>query len=117
MPLPSPANQDTLTNRSGCLRVPGARLATEICKAGVTTEGHCCHLGSTGVCPALRDDGPGVERRWVCTFRERLGSWRAVHADPTYLATIAPVMFGLTGVYCGDWPRPNELCGECGVTG
>ena len=81
------------------------------CHAG---EGHCCWLGSHGVCEYLRDDGPG---RWVCTFRERLGSWEAVHADPEYRATVGPIVFALVGVYCGDWPRPGETCAECGVSG
>jgi len=79
------------------------------------TTGHCCWLH--GVCPFLRDDGADAARRWVCTFRERLGSWAAVHADPQYLATAGPIMHELTGVYCGDWPRPGETCNECGVTG
>ena len=80
-------------------------------------EDHCCYLGAFGICPALRDDGPGAEPRWVCTFREALGSWEAVPSDPVYLSTIGPVMFDLTGVYCGDWPRPGERCNTCGVTG
>lgn len=77
---------------------------------------HCCYLAGK-VCSYLRDDGPTASRRWVCTFRERLGSWAAVHADAEYLATVGPVMRGLTGVDCGDWPVPGELCHECGVTG
>lgn len=92
----------------------------EICKAGVTTEGHCCWLFGV-VCPFLRDDGKqrrfSRKRRYVCTFRERLGSWDAVHADPEYQDTIAPVMLAATGVLCGDWPRPGETCAECGGKG
>ena len=80
-----------------------------------STTGHCCHLGPFGVCPALREDDNG--RRWVCTFRERLGSWEAVHADPEYLDAIGPIVLDLVGVYCGDWPKPGESCGECGVIG
>jgi hypothetical protein len=86
------------------------------CQAGITTAGHCCHLGGV-VCPFLRDDGLAAPRRYVCTFRERLGSWEAVHADPGYLDTIGPMMLGLTGVLCGDWPPPGDLCAECGVGG
>lgn len=87
------------------------------CKAGVTTDGHCCHLGASGVCRFLRDDGPGAVRRFVCTLRERLGSWAAVHRDPVYLELVAPTVRELVSVDCGDWPRPGELCAECGVTG
>lgn len=83
------------------------------CKA---QTGHCCWLDGV-VCPFLRDDGIDTSRRWVCTFRERLGSWEAVHSDPEYLDTIGPVMMGLTGVLCGDWPTRNERCNECGVIG
>lgn len=79
-------------------------------------DGHCCWIVG-GVCPLLRDDGPGASRRWVCTLRERLGSWQAVHTDPEYLRTVGPVVMELVGVYCGDWPRPGETCAECGVTG
>ena len=79
-------------------------------------DDHCCYLAGV-VCPFLRDDGPDADRRWVCTFRERLGSWEAVHEDPEYLDTIAPIMMGLTGVLCGDWPTPGEHCHECGVVG
>lgn len=85
------------------------------CLAGVTTEGHCCHqLGV--VCPFLREDA-GADRRWVCTFRERLGSWRAVHRDHEYLDTIGPIMLGMTGVLCGDWPPQGKRCAECGTVG
>lgn len=79
-------------------------------------DGHCCWLEGV-VCRYLRDDGPLAARRFVCTFRERLGSWERVHADPEYLATVGPVVLRLVGVYCGDWPRRGERCAECGVTG
>jgi hypothetical protein len=84
------------------------------CEAGT---GHCCWLGHHGVCPQLRDDGPAAPRRWVCRFRERLGSWEAVHADPEYRATVGAIVLDMVGVYCGDWPRPGESCAECGVRG
>ena len=60
---------------------------------------------------------PDADRRWVCTFRERLGSWQAVHRDPEYLDTIGPMVMGLTGVLCGDWPYPGMHCNECGAAG
>ena len=80
------------------------------------TSGHCCWIAGV-VCPFLRDDGSSAARRWVCIFRERLGSWDAVHADREYMDTIGPMMIGLTGVLCGDWPPPSESCAECGVNG
>jgi len=79
------------------------------------TAGHCCWIH--GVCPFLRDDGADAARRWVCTLRERLGSWAAVHANAEYLATVAPTMRRAGQVDCGDWPGPGKTCGECGVTG
>jgi hypothetical protein len=78
------------------------------------SSGHCCWIEGR-VCPFLREDDG--ERRWVCTFRERLGSWEVVHADPEYLDTIGPLILGLTGVFCGDWPGPGVTCAECGATG
>lgn len=85
------------------------------CLAGITTEDHCCYLAGV-VCPFLREDDDS-QRRWVCTFREKLGSWDAVHVDEEYLNTIGPLMMGLTGVLCGDWPPPGERCAECGTVG
>lgn len=80
------------------------------------TTGHCCWLEGP-VCRYLRDDGPDAQRRFVCTFFERLGNWDAVHADPVYQAEIAPLMLRLTGVLCGDWPPPGQVCAECGAGG
>lgn len=88
--------------------LPSKRVA---CQA---KRDHCCYIENQ-VCPALRDDGPNADRRWVCTFREKLGSWDAVHADPEYLETVGNKMKSLIGVYCGDWPKPNEQCNECGA--
>ena len=80
----------------------------------LATVDHCCNLGRLGVCVKLRDDGPDAARRWVCTLRERLGSWDAVHADPEYLRDIRPALdeCGVT-VDCGDWPPPGTPCTEC----
>ena len=79
---------------------------------------HCCYLGPFGVCPALRDDGPDADRRWVCTLREREGSWARVHGSAAYIASgIEAIVRDLVGVDCGDWPRPGETCHTCGVTG
>ena len=75
-------------------------------------DDHCCYLDGQ-VCSFLRDDGPEASRRWVCTFRERLGSWEAVHADSEYRREIAPTMLSLTGVLCGDWPPKGVTCGTC----
>ena len=84
------------------------------CLAGITTDGHCCWINGV-VCPYVRDDGPGTERRYVCTLREELGSWEAVYADRRYLSFIRPVMSIKTGVDCGDWPPPGQQCAECGA--
>jgi len=78
--------------------------------------GHCCWIAGV-VCPFLRDDGPAARRRWVCTLRERLGSWGAVHADLGYQGRVAPTMRAFDQVDCGDWPGPGVTCGECGVNG
>ena len=83
-----------------------------------SSTGHCCHLGPFGVCPALRDDGPDASRRWVCTLREREGSWARVHGSVDYIASgIEAVVRDLTGGDCGDWPPKGMTCAECGVTG
>jgi hypothetical protein len=79
-----------------------------------TGEGHCCWIEGQ-VCSFLREDD-GV-RRWVCTLRESLGSWQAVHADPRYIASVHPTLMSVGTVDCGDWPGPGITCGECGVTG
>ena len=81
------------------------------CRAGV---GHCCWIN--GVCTFLRDDGD-APRRWVCTLRERLGSWESVHADLGYQARVAPKLRRSGQADCGDWPGPGVMCNECGVTG
>jgi hypothetical protein len=85
-------------------------------------DDHCCHLGRAfgGACRYVRDDGPlAVNRRWVCTLREELGSWSAVHSDPRYLADVKPALDAMPSFDgdCGDWPPPGETCGTCGVTG
>lgn len=76
--------------------------------------GHCCWFGENP-CRFLRDDGDSAHRRWVCTLREELGSWEAVHADPRYVEHVN--LKALLGVDCGDYPGPGMTCGECGVTG
>lgn len=74
---------------------------------------HCCNLGRHGVCDLLRDDGLDADRRWVCTLRERLGSWEAVHTDPVYLSEVRPKLDEYEIVDCGDWPPPGTPCFEC----
>jgi hypothetical protein len=83
-----------------------------VCRAD---EGHCCWIAGA-VCPFLRDDGDAV-RRWVCTLREQLGAWQAVHGDPRYLAVVRPTLAALGQADCGDWPGPGVTCGECGAVG
>ena len=84
------------------------------CKAGITTDGHCCWINGV-VCPLLEDRGKNADRRYVCTVREDLGSWEAVHSDPRYLTFVRPAMSIVTGVDCGDWPPPGQTCAECGA--
>jgi len=99
------------------------------CRAGETTGGHCCWINGQ-VCPFLRDDGPPqairwidstpyprphATRRYVCTLREELGSWEAVHQDARYLTFVAASVHSVVGVNCGDWPPPGETCVECGA--
>ena len=79
------------------------------------SDGHCCHLAGR-VCSFLEEDTvPG--RRWTCGLRRDLGSWSATHQDPRYLAEVKPVLDAKGLPDCGDWPRPGEICAECGVTG
>lgn len=80
------------------------------------TSGHCCWVAGV-VCPFLRHDGPVAVRRWVCTLREELGSWDAVHADARYRRLVRAPMAGVVTADCGDWPPPGETCAECGVVG
>ena len=86
------------------------------CLAGVTTAGHCCHLGEHGVCRYLRVDADGP-RAFVCTFRGRHSSWEEAHCDPEYQREVKPLLDELGLPDCGDWPRDDEHCVECGVTG
>lgn len=67
---------------------------------------HCCWVNGQ-VCPALRDDGPGAERRWVCTLYEAAGDWAAVHASPEWRALPVAAWFEeqYPGHGCGDWPQ------------
>jgi hypothetical protein len=80
------------------------------------TDDHCCYIAGPP-CRYLRDDGTGAALRWVCTLRERLGSWDEVHRDAGYLEHVAPVVRSVAGVDCGDWPPKGETCNACGVTG
>lgn len=84
---------------------------------------HCCNLAGE-VCRYLRDDGEREgARRFVCTLREALGSWRAVHADPRYVEHVRPVYDAASPTYaatmpdCSDWPPAGVKCHECGTTG
>ncbi len=78
---------------------------------------HCCYLGPFGVCPALRDDGPGASRRWVCAIREAAGSWARAHRSRDYASSgIRAIVRDLVGVDCGDWPPTGTTCAECGVS-
>ena len=77
---------------------------------------HCCYINGEP-CPHLRDDGPDATRRWVCTLREELGSWDAVHVDPRYLRDVQPFWNGYAPTLgCGDWPVKRQTCEVCGVT-
>lgn len=75
--------------------------------------GHCCWIAGA-VCPLLRDDGAAAARRWVCTARERAGSWTAAHALPEYIQHVRPTMLAI-GVDCGSWPPAGDTCAECGA--
>jgi hypothetical protein len=93
----------------------GGLLDVGLC-LGVSTD-HCCYVAGV-TCRFLRDDGPTRSRRWVCTLREKLGSWKAVHADPGYLEHVRPAWSRTPGVTdCGDFPLKGEACAECGVVG
>jgi len=83
--------------------------------SGITSD-HCCYVEGE-VCPHLRDDGVQADRRWVCTLREELGSWEAVHQDSRYKVHPQPVWQKLNIDECGDYPSPGITCGECGQTG
>lgn len=78
--------------------------------------GHCCWINGT-VCVFLRDDGLDATRRWVCTLREELGSWEAVHKDIRYIEKVRPTLDKFNQANCGYWPGPGVTCGECGVSG
>ena len=82
--------------------------------ACLATTGHCCWIAGA-ICPFVRDDGVQAARRFVCTLRERAGSWVAVHALPEYVEHVRPTLL-LTGVDCGDWPPAGATCAECGAT-
>ena len=77
---------------------------------------HCCYIDGEP-CTHLRDDGQNAERRWVCTLREELGSWAAVHVDERYQAEPAPVWRRIGIADCGDWPASGDACSLCGEVG
>ncbi len=64
------------------------------------TKGRECCWVEGQPCPHLDGD--------VCSLRRELGSWEAVHADPRYLATPAPVWREHGIADCGDY-----VCGDC----
>lgn len=74
---------------------------------------HCCYLNGQP-CAYVRDDGPQAPRRFVCTLRERAGSWEGAYALPEYEAVKTQLdAIGLPD--CGDWPLPGATCAECGA--
>jgi hypothetical protein len=78
---------------------------------------HCCYVAGVA-CQFLRDDGSAAQRRWICTLREKLGSWGAVHIDPGYVTAVRPMWERINpALNCGDWPPPDMTCQACGVTG
>lgn len=84
--------------------------------AGISDD-HCCWVEGAP-CPHLRDDGSEADRRWVCTLREELGDWDAVHVDPRYGEHPRPVWVRLGLADCGDWtPTVDAPCGACGWDG
>lgn len=78
---------------------------------------HCCHLGKDGVCVYL-EENTVENRHWACGLLRELGSWDAVHSDERYLTNVRPFWEQYApDLNCGDWPRPNEICGACGING
>jgi hypothetical protein len=82
--------------------------------ACLADTGHCCWLNGEA-CRFLRDDGAGAARRWVCTLRERAGSWDDAYRLPEYVEHVRPTLTAIGLPDCGDWPRPGETCNECGA--
>jgi len=80
-------------------------------------DDHCCYF-SGEICQFLRDDGPNVGRRWVCTLREEHGSWDGVYADPRYQPVRERMLLLSTApALCGDWPPTGKTCNTCGEIG
>lgn len=83
---------------------------------GTADGDHCCYVdGET--CRYLADNGPDAERRYECSLRRDLGSWKAVHADPGYIKYVQPSWEGTPIESCGSWqPSPGDCCREPRIT-
>ena len=78
---------------------------------------HCCWFQGKA-CEFLVDTGRRHRRRWVCSLRDELGSWDAVHADPRYEPVKERVLkLSTAPALCGDWPPPGTTCNTCGLVG
>lgn len=79
---------------------------------------HCCNLGPYGVCPHLviNENAQLPDRKFVCSLREREGSWAAVYQTTEYQTDVQPFFdwaqqqFGASwNIGCGAWISQAEI--------
>lgn len=69
-------------------------------------EDSCCYLKGV-LCKYVRHE-PDSERKWICTLREQLGSWEAVHENEDYKKDVKPILNELVMHDCGKY-----ICENC----
>ena len=76
-----------------------------------TSDTHCCWLQGQ-VCPYL-EQYTMPDRRWACALMREYNDWDLVIASDRYQADVAPIL-GPMGITCKEWPRPDQVCHDCG---
>lgn len=86
-------------------------MAVECDGHGCERGNHCCNLGPFGVCPHLviNQDAQLPDRKFICSLREREGSWEAVYTTPEYQANVQPFFNWAQEKYGPEW---NIGCGQ-----
>lgn len=86
-------------------------MAVECDGHGCERGNHCCNLGPFGVCPHLviNQNAQLPDRKFICSLREREGSWEAVYTTSEYQANVQPFFNWAQEKYGPEW---NIGCGQ-----
>jgi hypothetical protein len=80
--------------------------------------GHCCHLGTWGVCPHLdiRENAVFPDRKFNCTLIEREGTWESVYQTSEYQTDVQPFFDHMIqkhgqewNIGCGGWISNTQI--------